>query len=132
MQEFKDGLFNEFAKTCTPYALGQAEIDRINQLVDQKYSTYDWNIGASPKGSNKFTHKFGFGIFTLQFDTVGGIIQSPQIYGDFFCKQDLSVFKQKLDGVPMEKSAMLKVFSTVDEYICGAIGEEIVNAIFGD
>ncbi|MBE5749853.1 MAG: lipoate--protein ligase [Clostridiales bacterium] len=132
MAEFKDGLYREFLKTCQPFSLKATDIERINRLKEEKYSTYKWNIGSSPKGSNKFTQKFAFGIFTLQFDTECGLIKSPEIYGDFFCKKDVNEFKQKLDGLPLEKTALIKAFSDISDYVVGADGEEIINALLGD
>ena len=52
--EFKDLIIDYFYKTNTDnkyYTLSELDINNINKLVEEKYNTWDWNFGHSPKYS---------------------------------------------------------------------------------
>ena len=130
MQEFKDGLKENFLKECEIKEFSKEEISEIYKLVDEKYSLYDWNVGRSPKGKNKFTKKFDFGIFTLTFDSDGGVIKNAEIYGDFFELKSVAELEKKLDGVKFAPSEVKLALSKIGEFIKGADESVIVDAIF--
>ncbi len=130
IKEFKNGLKNKFLSFCEEYNLSDNDLEKINQLVIDKYSSYQWNIGSSPKGKNVFTKKFDFGIFTLNFNTEQGMMAEINITGDFFSKKDVSEFCQSLSGIKFQKSSLVVAFKSIGDYIAGANGDEIVNAIF--
>ena len=128
-KEFKKGLSNHFLKSTSLYQLTEEDINKINLLVKEKYSKFDWNIGASPKGSNYFENKFDFGIFEFSFDTEKGKIKNAKITGDFFSVKDISEFAENLNGKEFKYSEMKKAFSNIDKYIKNAKGDEIVDKI---
>lgn len=130
VEEFKEGLVQKFLKNCERYAFSATDIKNIEKLVAEKYSRYEWNIGRSPKGKNRFEAKFPFGIFTLTFDTENGIIENAEIYGDFFSLKDVNVFAQELNGVRFVESELYNAFASVGEYIPDADGKAIVKEIF--
>lgn len=129
-EEFKTGLGEYLKKSCDEYSFNEKDIAEINKLVKEKYSTFEWNVGESPKGENLFSYKFPFGIFSIAFDTVDGRIKNPEVFGDFFSKKEIEGFSKSLDGVKWEKSEMYKAFKNIGEYIVNADGEEIVNKLF--
>ncbi len=130
MAEFKNGLSKTFLSACSKYEFTDSDIDSINKLISEKYSTYEWNIGNSPKGKNEFTKKFAFGIFSLFFNTVEGKICDAEIKGDFFSKKDISALADALNGVRFEKKSIITALDSIGEYIDGAKAEEIADAIF--
>ena len=130
INEFKAGLKNKFLKDCVEYEFAKTDILAINKLVKEKYSQYDWNIARSPKGKNSFTHKFPFGIFTLNFDVEKGVITNAQIFGDFFELKPSALLCEKLNGIKFEKKDVEKALEKAGEFILGASGKEIVEKLF--
>ncbi len=128
--EFKEGLKKVFLKNAREYEFTSEDLSAINKLVKEKYSTYEWNIGRSPKGQNAFIHKFPFGIFKLSFDTNNGLIENAKIHGDFFSLKEIDGFAVRLNGVKFNKEELLNAFIGIEEYIVGARAEEIINEIF--
>ena len=53
-----------------------------------------------------------------------------EISGDFFSLKDVGEFAATLEGVKFVKSDLIRAFSKIGEYICGANGEEIVEKMF--
>ena len=130
IEEFKSGLKAQFLKDCDNYELTQSDISKIQALVDEKYSKYEWNIGRSPIGQNEFTAKFNFGIFTLSFNTQNGLIKDAQIFGDFFEKKSVKDLASQLNGIKFNKKEVNKVIERVGEYISGAVAKEIADKMF--
>ena len=130
IEEFKNGLAEFFKKTCGEYAFTKEDLLNIDKLVEEKYSTFEWNIGRSPKGKNRFDGRFDFGTITMTFDTETGVISNAEIFGDFFSKKDINEFAQKLNGVKFTLEELTKAFSSIDEYVLGANGKDIVNKVF--
>ena len=128
--EFKNGLAEFFKKNSKSYQFTSKDIAEIERLKREKYSTFEWNIGASPKGKINFIEKFDFGIFNLVFDVEKGKMQNVNLFGDFFCKKDVKGFIEKLEGVEFSKNSLLNAFSNVGEFIVNADCEQIVDRIF--
>ncbi len=128
--DFKRGLCDFLKKDAEEYVLTKEDYSEIEKLIKEKYSTYQWNIGYSPKGKNKIEDRFSFGIFALNFDIVNGIIQNAEISGDFFTKKDIKDFAKNLNGVKWEKEALYQAFIGIEDYISGATKKEIVDKIF--
>lgn len=130
MQEFKDGLAKTFLTDCEEYVFSETDILEINKLVDEKYSKYEWNIARSPKGKNCFTHKFPFGIFTLNFDVAHGILENVEIFGDFFELKPVIGLAEKLNGLKFTKKDIENALSDADKFILNANGKEIADKLF--
>ncbi len=130
MVEFKKGLCNEFKKDLEEYDFTDKDLYEINKLVDEKYSRYEWNIARSPKGENRFTQKFSFGIFTLNFDVVHGLIENAEISGDFFELQPVNILAEKLNGLKFTKQDVAFALKDANKYIQNANGQEIADKMF--
>ena len=69
------------------YEFSEADIQRITELRDQKYMTWEWNFGASPKYTfrKNTPTKYG-GHLEIILNVEHGIIREAKIYGDCFYK----------------------------------------------
>ena len=130
IEEFKAGLKEKFKKIATEYNFTDKDLECINALVNDKYSTYEWNVGRSPKAKNKFEYKFPFGIFTLNFDVEKGKIFNAQIFGDFFAFGSVDEFNNKLNGVPYIREEVEKALVGIERAIKGACAKEIADKMF--
>jgi lipoate-protein ligase A len=129
IEEFFAGLKKAFSNGLESIEFTTQDINEINRLVKEKYSTFEWNMGRSPKGNLHFTKKFDFGVLTLDVDTLKGVIANPVITGDFFSKKPITEFADSLVGLPFEKSALAKVFVSLGDYIDGANGLEVLSQL---
>ena len=125
--EFIQGLNNYFKKDLKEYFLTQEDLDEINRLKKEKYSTFDWNVGNSPKAVNSNTEKFPFGIITVNFNTIKGKISSVKFTGDFFSYNGIEGIEKALEGVSYTYKDLLSALDKIGEYIKGATAEEIAN-----
>ena len=109
IERFKTDLLARLEKTQRVVAreIKESELTQIQRLRAQKYATWDWNFGASPRFQFRSSRRFDWGKFELAFDVVRGRIERAQIFGDFFALDDLSPLLSRLIGTPFERGALL-------------------------
>lgn len=109
IERFKSDLLARLQKTqpITVKSLNETELAQIQKLRDEKYATWAWNFGASPRFQFRSSRRFDWGKFELAFDVVRGRIERAQIFGDFFALDDLSPLLTRFIGTPFERDALL-------------------------
>ncbi len=128
--EFYNGLSSHLKKNYPIYSFTFNDVNNIEKLVNEKYSTYEWNIGYSPKGKNRFDGRFSFGTLSLTFDLVEGKIENAEIFGDYFQIKNPNELISKLNGKKFIKSEVVASLNGIEEYILNANALEITNKIF--
>ncbi len=127
---FFAGLCDFLAKGRERYDFSPEDKAAVGALVREKYATFEWNIGRSPKGKNLFEAVFPFGVFSLCFDTENGVVQNAAIHGDFFSRGDVREFAARLDGVPFERQAFEAALFGIGDCIPGADPALIAGKMF--
>jgi lipoate-protein ligase A len=113
-----------------PYEFTPEDIAEIQKLRDEKYVSWDWNFGYSPKYNFEKMIKTEGGNIEFHIDVDRGIMHDVKIYGDFFNMLDIQVVVDALKGVPHEEKSIrekLKPFDigsyfshvSIDEFISG-------------
>ncbi|MDD4309991.1 MAG: lipoate--protein ligase [Candidatus Cloacimonetes bacterium] len=114
------------------YEFSAEDLKAINDLMDNKYNTWNWNFGKSPRYNmhHELRSKAGIIEFFLQVDK--GIIQEARIFGDFFSSRDIHELESSLQGVQHKREEVAEVLSRMD--YCSFFGdlelEEILQAMF--
>lgn len=81
------------------YSLTEEDIKAIEALIEEKYKTWDWNFGFSPKYNFKKAIKIPAGFIELHMDVVkGGKIEKVKIFGDFFASEAIEILEDKIAG----------------------------------
>lgn len=113
------------------YDLSQNDRNAIRQLAENKYSTWDWVYGNSPKFRYNNIFKFQNGTVEIGLNAEAGIIQEANIYGDFFGDAPIENLIQKLIQVPYDKISIEKVLGSADvgDYIWGLDNATFVENI---
>ena len=132
--EFKDMIMNHISKTSTDYKIykfSEEDLVNIKKLYDEKYNTWEWNFGSSPKYTlvNELKYVGGNVEFYLNVDK--GIITDIKICGDFFGKSDLSDIENLLVGTKHNEEEITNVLSkiNIDDYMAGAKIEDIIKGL---
>ena len=90
------GAFAVETEALEPYALSKEDIDAVETLKREKYSTHAWNYGYSPKYAFHKKRRFSGGGVEVFLDILDGVIRDAKIYGDFL--DDLEPLSEKLRG----------------------------------
>ena len=104
----------------------------INELVKNKYETWEWNYGYSPKYNFSNKKKFTGGIVELYLNVESGIVKNIKIYGDFFGKSDIADIEEALKNIKHsenEISAVLAGFN-INDYFINITKDEILSLFF--
>ena len=114
-----------------PYDLTKVDIENINDLVRNKYNTWEWNFGNSPKYGFKNDVKYPGGNIEFNLNVERGIIKDIKIYGDFFGKCDVSDIENALTGIKHSENDIVKALSKVDiqNYFAGADIEVLIKGL---
>ena len=109
VERFKADLLSRLQQTQRVQIkeITEDELRQVRRLRNEKYATWDWNFGASPRFQFRSSRRFDWGKFELAFDVVRGRIERAQIFGDFFALDDLSPLLTRLIGTPFERGALL-------------------------
>ena len=111
------------------YELTGEDLQGIQQLMTEKYETWDWNFGFSPNYNFKKAIKLPAGFIEVHLDVVHGIIEKAKIFGDFFASKPIEELEEQLLGQKHEVSALEKLFSEIDltEFFGKVTLEEVIE-----
>jgi len=134
--EFRDlllkSIFEMEGLEPVEHKLSQEDLDNIQKLFEEKYSTWEWNYGESPKAQYKNYRRFDFGSIDIRFNVVNGLIKDMKIYGDFFGTEDVELLEGKLNGVRYDKDEVRKAVENepLEKYFGNITKEEFVDLMF--
>lgn len=117
IEQFIDLIMNHIREQnggSEMYEFTQEDIKKIEKLVKEKYSTWEWNFGTSPDYRFKNEKKFAGGTVEVNLNVEKGTIKDIKIYGDFFGKYDVSEVENLLKGVKHSEDDIRKVLSNID------------------
>ena len=134
--EFKDYLMNFINKRDENshfYELSDEDIKNINKLVEEKYSTWEWNFGNSPKYSLNNELKYPGGHVEFNLDVKDGTIKNIKFFGDFFGKEDVSFIEDKLKNIKHSEDSIKDALKDVniDNYFLNCNIDILVDGIMG-
>ncbi|WP_460022866.1 lipoate--protein ligase [Lactovum odontotermitis] len=81
----------------------------IKDWRDNRFSTWDWNYGESPKFGFSNHGKFAGGGIDVNVNVEKGLITDIDFVGDFLGVRDWRDIKSQFIGLPFEPSEVLKV-----------------------
>ena len=133
--EFRD-LVLKHVMESTPgaelYSFTQDDITAISRLRDEKYITWEWNFGYSPKYNFRKTVKTNGGKLEVTLEVVNGTIEKARFFGDYFNKLDPVDIEQALTGTLHNETAIrerLKDFE-IPDYFLKINSEELITSLF--
>lgn len=133
--EFKD-LIMDYIKSINSgkdlYEFTEKDLDIINKMKNEKYSTWDWNFGSSPKYSFTNQRKYIGGNVEFNLNVEKGIIKEVRLFGDFFGKCDVSNIEKVLTGVKHSEEDIRKALSRFDinDYFANISVEDLISGMF--
>lgn len=115
------------------YDLTEEDHRRIQELVEKKYATWEWNFGYSPQYNfRKLVRTQKGGTLEFQLDVHDGIIRDIRIFGDYFSNFDTEEIEQALKGIPHEEGSVKQALSPyrIGDYFEQVEPGEFINGLF--
>lgn len=135
VMQFRDMIL-EHIMSNTPgselYEFSAEDISVIKKLQDDKYITWEWNYGYSPKYDFEKSFNTNGGNIQVHLNVSHGIIHKVKIYGDFFNKLDIAEVEELITGTRHDRNALLTRLRSVPftEYFHNITAEEFINGMF--
>ncbi|RKQ16228.1 lipoate--protein ligase [Ureibacillus endophyticus] len=114
------------------YELTEEDWEKIYTLSKERYQTWEWNYGKSPRFNIQKTHRFPSGGIDIRLEVNKGIIEEAKIFGDFFGVGDVEEIEKLLIGVRYDRSEIAKAIEEVDipHYFGGITKEDFLQLIY--
>ncbi|RPF56482.1 lipoate--protein ligase [Abyssicoccus albus] len=107
------------------YELSDKDWANIRELSEEKYKTWSWNYGKSPKYNWSKDNKFEGGYLDVRLDVKKGFIEQAAIFGDFFGIGEVSELESHLVGVKHDRQALEESLKKIDtSYYLGRVTQE--------
>lgn len=135
LEEFEERIISHVKnmyKDSEVYELSSQDIAGINQLVKDKYGTWEWNFGTSPQYNFQKGIKTKGGHIETNLEVRKGRIQQAKIFGDFFNINDISELEQLLCGMPHNKDAIRYRLLDIgiEKYFANVNMDEFLDSLF--
>jgi lipoate-protein ligase A len=135
VEEFREMLLRyifDGEENITEYKLTEKDWETIHQISKERYQSWDWNYGKSPKFNLQHSHRFPVGQIDVRLEVKKGKIDACTIYGDFFGVGDVQEVQEKLTGVRYEKASIEQALEDIDipHYFGNITKEEFVELIY--
>jgi len=108
------------------YELTERDWDNVRKLADERYRSWEWNYGRSPRFNVRQTKRIeGAGTFDVRLQVEDGVIAEATIYGDFFGRGDSAELASKFVGARYEAAALDALLDGIDlPFYLGAVTKE--------
>ena len=111
--------------------LTDPDIAAIRRLKEEKYDTWQWNFGKSPKFQMHNRRRFSGGLLDIHLSVHAGLVSEIKIYGDFLALLPVSDLEEVIEGCAYEETALLTTLTGIDlmPYLGGIALQELVDTI---
>ncbi len=135
LQQFKNLLktFMFEEERLEEYLLTEEDIQCVRKIQKERYDTWEWNYGYSPKYSIvKERRVENCGTIKVNMEVENGIITSFKTFGDYFGSGDTGEMAEMLIGSKLEEKELYHVLSNVDinYYYNNLSLEEFIRIMF--
>ena len=116
IQAFKNRLEEILSNNYSDaeYKLSETDLAHIQQLTDEKFATWEWNYGRSPKATLTHSARLACGSVEIHLTLAENRIASCRFGGDFLGNLPASDVEKALTGIPYEINEIRKCLSKLE------------------
>lgn len=116
----------------TPDHLTEEELAAVDELRRDKYDTWEWTFGRSPRYSMTNRRRWDGGSLEPHLEVEKGLITGIVFYGDFLSLRSLEPVTEALVGCPFRRESVAAVLDRfpLEQYFGGISREEILDTLF--
>ena len=116
IQAFKNRLEEILSNNYSDaeYKLSETDLAHIQQLTDEKFATWEWNYGRSPKATLVHSARLACGTVEIHLTLAENRIASCRFGGDFLGNLPASDVEKALTGIPYEVNEIRKCLSKLE------------------
>jgi len=116
IQAFKNRLEEILSNNYSDaeYKLSETDLTHIQRLTDEKFATWEWNYGRSPKATLVHSARLACGTVEIHLTLAENRIASCRFGGDFLGNLPASDVEKALAGIPYEVNEIRKCLSKLE------------------
>lgn len=125
------GIAQEYGGVGRTVQLAAPELEEVRRLREERYATWEWNYGDSPRFTLQRRQRFAYGTVDVRLDVERGRIAGCRIYGDFFGQRDIAELESAIQGSRHRRDDVQAALGAlpVEEYLGGVGREELIELI---
>jgi lipoate-protein ligase A len=112
-QRIMDHVLSTFAGSQM-YEFTESDLAQIQKIRDDKYSTWEWNFGHSPKYNFMQGARTPGGTLEVNLKVEKGIIKEAKFFGDFFGVANVNEIEEALKGSKHGQDEVRSVLAAFD------------------
>ena len=118
--------------TDAEYLLTEADLANIRRLAEEKFATWEWNYGRSPKATLVHTSRLACGTVEVHLMLAENRIATCRFGGDFLGNLPASDVEAALTGTVYEKEAVRQCLSQMDirRYFDRTTADDLLGMMF--
>lgn len=115
-------------------ALTAQELARVDALKAEKYDTWEWNYGRSPRFDMTAKRYWDGGCLEVGVSVSRGLITDVIFHGDFLSVSSLEPLTKALLGTPFRREEVCRVLERypVADLFGGITREQVLDTLFSD
>ena len=114
IRAFQDALQEILSAGDGTIGLSHSQLEAVGKMADEKFRTWQWNFGRSPRTTFSRTKKFACGTVTAHYSLERGVLSELQFTGDFIGARPAEELAEKLKGSKLEDLRGLEVGAYFD------------------
>ena len=132
VQEMQTALQDILAGGDEEICLNDSQKTEIQRICDEKFSTWEWNFGKSPKASFHSSRKFGCGTVEASWSIVHGTVDSLVFSGDFLGNLPSGQLAASLNGLRYDRETISSALDNepVGRFFDGITADGLVDLLF--
>lgn len=134
IQAFKNRLEEILSNNYSDaeYKLSETDLAHIQQLTDEKFATWEWNYGRSPKATLVHSARLACGTVEIHLTLAENRIASCRFGGDFLGNLPASDVEKALTGIPYEINEIRKCLSKIEisRYFDRVSADDLLGMMF--
>lgn len=135
LEDFTQKIMDHIINThddCKMYEFTAQDIEKINQIKKEKYATWEWNFGHSPKYDFQQGIRTEGGTLELNLNVKKGYITQVKIYGDFFGHKEVSEIESALIDIKHDYDEVERILSkfNIEDYLHKFTLKDLLSVMF--
>ena len=112
--------------------LSDAQKADIQKICDEKFSTWEWNFGKSPKATFHNSRKFPCGTVIADWSIVKGSVEGLVFSGDFLGNLPAEQLAERINGLRFDRSTVSAALNEepVGRFFDGITADGLVELLF--
>lgn len=126
----KGAVMDAFRQEYGEYEIlteGDLDAELLREKTE-RYSSWEWNKGATPAFDLRLDTRFGWGGVELLFTLKKGIIESAAVYSDAMDEEFILRLSKALEGVRLDRAALNEAVRSLDGENAEDVAEWLMRA----